>query len=441
MSFRARSFAVLALAAGLAYPRALVSQVAGASEVPVVTLSEARRRASSVDPDAVAARADVTTAFWERRTARTNLYTPTITAGANYTRLKDPFINFGTFENSKTSTNATLEGSYSIFGSRKFAELKRTKATLESAEADETAEQFRTALSTDEIYFAVLADRELSRVAADRLQRAQEQFGIARVRVLAGDALSTDSLQLLLEVTRARLDVLRRDSARVVSQLRLGRQIGLSGPADAAPIDSAAPRALPLTIADAVTELRDRGPELLAARAAERSADANVTAERGGYLPDITLGALTGAYDTQFFPSAVSRSQIALTVSVPIWDGGQRELAIVRARGERDVARAEREEQERAATEMIAEAYHGYETSRAAIELAQIGVAVASESFRVQRARYREGAAPILEILEAQGALSDAEATLVQARYATRLALARIEAVLGRRIFESDPGR
>jgi hypothetical protein len=38
--------------------------------------------------------------------------------------------------------------------------------------------------------------------------------------------------------------------------------------------------------------------------------------------------------------------------------------------------------------------------------------------------------------------LSDAEAALVQARYAARLALARIEAILGRRIVESqDPAR
>jgi hypothetical protein len=33
-------------------------------------------------------------------------------------------------------------------------------------------------------------------------------------------------------------------------------------------------------------------------------------------------------------------------------------------------------------------------------------------------------------------ALSEAEATLVQSRYATRLALARIEALLGRRLSE-----
>ena len=67
-----------------------------------------------------------------------------------------------------------------------------------------------------------------------------------------------------------------------------------------------------------------------------------------------------------------------------------------------------------------------------------MGVTVSSENFRVQRARYREGATTILDLLEAQVALSEAEAALVQSRYSTRLALAQIEALLGRRIFEAS---
>jgi outer membrane protein TolC len=82
----------------------------------------------------------------------------------------------------------------------------------------------------------------------------------------------------------------------------------------------------------------------------------------------------------------------------------------------------------------MAASYHGYQTSRARIELALVGLAAASESYRVQRARYAEGATTILDLLESQAALTDAEATLVQARYASRLALAQIEALLGRRI-------
>lgn len=414
---------------------ALASPVA--AQVPVVTLSEARERALLASPDAVEARNRIETSSWERRTALTDLITPGVTANTSYTHFSDPFFNFGTGDISPSATSATLQASYSLPGWRKFSELGRARASLESAEANETAARFRVSLATDAAYFAVLADHELSRVAQERLRRAEEQLGIARVRVQAGDAIATDSLQLLLEVNRARLAVLRSDSALAVSRLRLGRQIGMRGPAEAAPLESAAAPALPLDLERAIAEMRTSGPELAAARAVEETAEAALDAERGGYLPELTLSATTGAYDAEFFPSALRRSQVAFTVSLPIWNGGQRELSIARARAQRNVAAAEREDLERAAAERMAEAYRGYETARAGTDLATVSVAVATESFRVQRVRYAEGATTILDLLEAQIALSEAEATLVQARHATRLALARIETLLGRRLFDA----
>jgi outer membrane protein TolC len=438
----ARALAALATlpALALATPALATAQVPSDS-VPLVTLSEARRRAASVDAGAIAARGAVEAAAWERRAALTDLLTPTVTAGASYTHFSDPFINFGTFNVTPNATSATLEARYALLGMGKIGELKRARASLESAEASETAARFRTSLATDAAYFAVLADRELARVAADRLRRAQEQFGVARVRVLAGEAIAPDSLQLLLEVNRARLETLRRDSALATSRLRLGRQIGLPGPAEAAPIDTAAPPPLPMSEDEAVAELRAQGPELVAARAAERQADAVVSAQREGYLPEIVLSAMRGAYDEKLFPSALMRSQFSVAVSLPIWNGGRRELDVARARVQRNVARAERQERERGAAESIAQAYHGHRTARAGIELALVGVAVSTENYRVQRARYREGATTILDLLEAQVALSEAEAALVQSRYAARLALARIEALLGRRIFDTPAPR
>jgi outer membrane protein TolC len=409
------------------------------TDVQVVTLTEARERALLASPAAIEARSRIETSAWERRTALTDLLTPTVTVGTSYTHFSDPFFNFGTGDISPSATSATLQASYSLLGWRKFVEIERARASLETAEASETATAYRVALATDAAYFAVLADHELSRVAAERLRRAQEQLGIARVRVQAGEAIATDSLQLLLEVNRARLAVLRGDSALAVSTLRLGRQIGLDGPAEAAPLDTTTAPALPLALDQAVTELRTQGPELVAARAAEQTTEAALDAERGGYLPELTLSATTGAYDAEFFPSALRRSQLAFTVSLPIWNGGQRELAIARARAQRNVAAAQRQDLERAAAEHMAEAYRGYETARAGTDLATVSVAVATESFRVQSVRYAEGATTILDLLEAQISLSEAEASLVQARHATRLALARIETLLGRRLFDA-PG-
>ncbi len=403
--------------------------------VTVVTLQQARERALAVHPASVAARGDVEVAAWQRRSALTDLITPNVSASSSYASYSDPFMNPGTGNISAQATSATLQASYTIFGRGKFAAVKRARASLNRAAAGETAAEFHIALTTDAAYYSVLADQELKRVAQARVERAEEQLSVARSRALTGYAIATDSLQLVIEVNKAQLEILRRDSALTVSRFRLGSSIGLSGPAEAAPIDSARVAELPFTQEQAIAELRTRGPSLIVARANEQQADAALSFEREGYLPEITLSGQTGAYDSELFPSALNRSQFSVQVSLPIWNGGQREVAVARARADRNVAHAERAEAERKAAETMAGAYNGYHTARSATELARIGIVAATENYRVQRARYREGSTTILDLLEAQVALSEAESTLVQSRYAARLALAQVEALLGRRVF------
>lgn len=428
-----------AIVAGLIFCAGTNVRAQGTSTatVPVVTLAEARRAAVQVDPLAVAATERIRTAGWERRAARADLIAPRLAGTLNYIHFSEPFFNFGTGSISPNSAAASLEASYVVIGAGKFGALKSARASVESAEANETATRFRSALGTDAAFYAVLANRELARVSADRVKRAEEQLTVARVRVVSGEAIASDSLQLVLEVNRARLSLLRQDSAMVASRFYLGSRIGLSGPADAAAVDTSLPPALPFTEEQAVAELRDRGPDIEAARADERRAESVLGAERERYLPAVTVAATTGAYDSQLFPSALRRSQLSVAVAFPFWDGGRRELSVARLQADRNVARSQREERERSAAQRIAESYLGYGTARAGISLAQVGVAAATETYRVQRARYGEGATTILELLEAQVALSEAEATLVQARFAAQLALSQIEALLGRRVFES----
>jgi multidrug efflux system outer membrane protein len=405
--------------------------------LPVITLAEARRRSVSIDPDAVAARSRVDVATSERRAAFTNLITPNLRATTTYTHFSEPFFNFGTGGISPNSASATFDASYSVLGAGKFGTLKSARASLASAEALETSSRFRTMLETDAAYFAVLADKELSRVAADRLRRAEEQLNIARVRVIAGESVQSDSLRLLLEASRARLAILSMDSSLTASRLRLGRRIGLSGPAEAAPLDSILPRDLPMSEEQAIAEMRARGPDVEAARAQEKSANAAVLTARERYFPEINIGATLGRYDSELFPDALKRNQWNASISLPIWNGGSRELAVARARADRNVASATRADTERAAGEVMAQAYRGYLTSRGGIDLALVGLTAATENYHVQNARYREGATTIVDLLEAQVALSEAQAQLIRARYASRLSLAQIEALLGRRIFET----
>lgn len=415
-----------------------VLQVASARDsMPVVTLAEALQRSARLDPGYVAAAGQVNNAEWARRAAYALFIVPAVTVSANKTHYWPPFFNFATFTAVPNTYSATIDARIDLFtGGQKLAGLAASGAALESAHAGELQARLTTAMNTELDYYGVLAQRALERVAEDQLQRAQQQFAVARARVTSGAAVQTDSLQLALGLTQARVVLLQQQAALRAAQLQLGRRIGLEGPADAAPVaaDSVAAPALPFTVTDAVARALAQGPAWRIARANERSASAELWARRGNYLPHASLDFTGGAFDTRFYPQLIKRSSLSLTVTFPLWDNGQREIQVSQARVNRDVARAIRADLERAAWHDVTAAYDAYETSRATVALEQDAVLVARENNRVQETRYRAGATTILDLLDAQNRLVSAQADLVQGVYNTRLARAGLEVILGERI-------
>jgi multidrug efflux system outer membrane protein len=403
--------------------------------VPTVTLTEALHRAIRLDPDYVRAVGQIDNAEWGRRAARLAFIIPALTAQLDATRYSAEFFNLGTGQPQSSAVTATLAGSYEIFRYSKFTDLSATQADLEGAQASALQQRFRTAFQVESSYYGVLATQALYRVAQERLRRAEEQLAVGRARVVSGAAVQSDSLQLKVEATRGQIDLARANTLLQVAQLELGRRVGERGPVAAAPPDSAPPLELPITLADAVAEALHQGPQYLAARATERRAGALLSGVKGEYLPSVELSGANQTFDSKFFPTARNISSVTLTVKLPLWDLGQREIAVTQARVDRDVSRAIREDLERGALRDVTEAYEAYRTARATVDLSRTALGAASENFRVQDARYRSGATTIVELLDAQITLTQAEADVVQADFTTRQALAGLEVILGRRLF------
>jgi outer membrane protein TolC len=206
---------------------------------------------------------------------------------------------------------------------------------------------------------------------------------------------------------------------------------------DAVPADTLPAPELPISLTEALRIGLDQGPQYRAARANESSAEAALRSQRGDYLPVFSIGGLHQRYDTELFPGASNITSVTFSVSFPLWNNGQREIQVSQARVNRDVARTIREDLERAVRRDVSSAYDAYQTSTAAVELAKVGVTVGQQNYRMQELRYRAGASTILDLLDAQVTLAQAEADLVRARYDTRLALAQLEAILGRRLFSN----
>jgi len=283
----------------------------------------------------------------------------------------------------------------------------------------------------------VLVNQELARVAEERAGRAEQGLGVARARVASGAAVQTDSLQLVLELTRAQVDLLVRRNALRTAQLDLGRRVGEARAVDAVPLDTIPAPDLPIGLPEAIQAALEAGPQYRTALADERSAEAALKSARSDYFPTLGVGALHQRYDTEIFPGAANVTSVTFSLSFPLWNNGLREIEVSRAETSRDVARTIREDLERGVRRDVIAAVDTYESSREAARLAGVGVVVARANYRMQEMRYRAGATTILDLLDSQVSLAEAEGGLVQARYVTRLSLARLEAILGRRLFSN----
>ncbi|HEY7481497.1 MAG TPA: TolC family protein [Gemmatimonadales bacterium] len=406
--------------------------------LPRITLTEAIRRSARLDPDYVQALGDIDNAEWGRRAAMLAFFVPSLELGLDETKYSEAFFN----PSDPTNPTSTLvvgraSANYEVFSLRKFAELGRTRAELASAEAGELEQRFQAALETESTYYDVLVNQELVRAARERARRAREGLAVARARVSSGAAVQTDSLQLVLELTRAEVDVLIRRNALRTAQYELARRVGEATAVDAVPLDTTPAPDLPIGLPEALRIALDQGPQYRSARADERAADAALKSQRSDYLPSLGIGALHQRFDTEIFPGAANVTSVTFSLTFPIWNNGQRELEVTRARTARDVARTIREDIERSVRRDVVSGFDTYESSREAVRLANIGVTVARDNYRMQEMRYRAGASTILDLLDSQVSLAEAEAGLVQARYVTRLSLARLEAILGRRLFSN----
>jgi outer membrane protein TolC len=416
--------------------------------IPTISLAEAIRRAYDVSPAAVAARGQLGTASWARRASVGALVTPSLSVGADANSLTAQVYNFNVLSPGQSfaslsptshTTDANIQLSYTLFGGgQSFSRVRAARAGEAAADANNDAVRSSTRVETEAAYYTVIADQELLRVAEEQARSVTEELAISRARVLAGAAVQTDSLQLLLQLTSARVAVLQQRAALQVDRLALGRRIGRSTPVGAEPLDTLPAPQLPFTLDEAVEMALASGPAYLRARAGERAMRAQLAVQVGGFIPSLSLSAARFAYGDAVLPNQLYRSQLSVGVSFPILDQGVREAGVVSAGASLDSARAALADLERGARQDIADAYEAYGTARAIVDMQQTSEVVARENLRVATLRYRTGAEDILNLLTAQVSLTQAGSDLVLARRNTRLALANLQSRMGRTLVSEE---
>jgi outer membrane protein len=403
-----------------------------AAQAPVrqATLAQAVEAALRIDPAAVAAESDVSTARAEILETR-GAWLPTLTLNSTYSNSSNERFDQSTGRLSSENYTAQLATGIELFdGGRRFAERRSANALLRAADAGLVEQRFVTVLTVKESFYGAAAAVELLGAARQRLERAQQQLSFARTRLELGTATRSDVLRAELEVGNAELAVVDAESALRSARLQLGRRMGVAGevqPEGASLPERGPARPSPEEIAERAVS---RSPSVRAARARADERRANRFASYSTYAPSVRA---TFGYDwaaTEFPPTERDWS-MRVTASLPVLNGFAREGNVARARAQERAAEAAAADAALAARAAATDAAREINQAERRVEISRRAVELAQEDLRVQEERYRLGNATILDLQTSQEALAQAEAAWVTARQALALAVAQLEAVLG----------
>lgn len=337
-----------------------------------------------------------------------------------------------------TSRSLSLTASYLLydFGARA-ANLENAKQLLVAANATRDATLQTNFLTAVQSYYALLSARanvDALKVAEDA---ARESLAAAQARYQAGIATPADKLQAQTALAQATLNLITARGTERGAEGALANIMGFdaSKPFTLAPIKVSEPDpAVEQDIGKLIEQARENRPDLAAADAQIKAAEAQLAASRAAGKPSVTLSASTSSVNTTGSPTTNSGS-LSLSVSVPLFTGFNRTYQSRAAEAQIESKVAARDLLANQVALDVWKAYQTLLTNSQALRTANDLVASAEQSEQMTLGRYKAGISglSIIDVLNAQSALASAHQQRVAALYnfkSSRLALAQAIGVL-----------
>jgi outer membrane protein TolC len=188
--------------------------------------------------------------------------------------------------------------------------------------------------------------------------------------------------------------------------------------------------------ADVEAALAKRNPELESALASSHLADLNVFAARSAYLPELQLNYSYGIDAAQFAVHAYDGSNnlgysASATLNIPIWDWFTTHDRVKQSEINRGVARTVLSNTQRKLIADLEEFYAEAMTAHDQLDSLNQSVTTAAESLRLTRLSYGAGETMILDVVDAENSLTNAELAREDSMVRYQTALANLQLLTG----------
>jgi outer membrane protein TolC len=336
----------------------------------------------------------------------------------------DPLNNF----NTRISLSQPL-----WTGGRIGAGVAAARAGEQAAQGDAESTRQQVVRGVVDAYTGAVLAKSALGVARDALKTAEAHVEMIRDLREAGLVVESDLLQARVRAGEIREMVVDAEAQHAVALAALNVAMGLDlSSAHVLPdaLDRAELESAPLPQLE--EEALASRPDLAAMLDRIEAARAMQRAARGARWPSVGLGGAYEANDESAPGTEGTNWSVMLAARWEVFDGGRTRARVAQAGAKLREAESARELLESRVGLEVRQAWHGLRAAASRIDTADAAVAMAEESLRVVEDRYRNGLATLVELLEAESALTRAKTRLVAAQRSALTARAALDLATGR---------
>lgn len=363
---------------------------------------------------------------------------PTVNASAGSSRQKfggDTAASRASTEQTTRSSSLTL--SWLLYdGGARSANVESARQLLLAAGGTRDATVQAVFLNALQAYFQAQAGEQALTAAQAAEKAAAESLAAASKRYEVGTATPADKLQAQTAYAQAQLTRIQAEGQRrnalgalaVIVGEPAGRNVQPL-PASADDLKAVPPQLDPAAIDALLARAQELRPDLRAAEAQWRAAQAGVEAARAAHLPTLSLGAGPSRQSVDGLSS--TSNTLGLTLNIPLFAGFATEYKVQAAQATAEQRQAAFERTKLQVSLDVWQGYQNLVTASQSLTSTATLLASADQSAKVALGRYQAGVGSILDTLNAQSALAAARQQRVQAQLNWNVARATLAQAVG----------
>jgi outer membrane protein len=362
-------------------------------------------------------------------------YFPSLSITGSEQSLSAPLTAGAATNSSYNQSQIAASLNYTLydFGQRS-ANLENTLETLHSLNATQDATLQNVFFSAVQGYYQLLAAQALIASSKDAEKSALEAYSAADEKFKIGSATPSDRLQAKTAHSQA---VLTRIQAEGTAMNALGTLANILGIEPTRKFSVAPPNVLKpdmkmeTDVGRLIDLARAQRPDLIAAQAQIKAAQANVEAVKSSGLANISLSGSYSSANNNLSSTPTNSSSVGLQLTIPLFTGFSNTYNI-RASQEQAALKSEQERQ--LSLQVSLDVWQGYQnllTATQAVASSDDLVLSANEAEKVMLARYKGGLGSILDLLTTQSTLASARQQQIQALYTWHISKATLAKSIG----------